>query len=75
MLSDEDKADIVQNKKNYSLDEIKAKLAVICYEKKVNFNSEDPSEIDEEVVITYNFNDDSANLPDWVKAVKSAEQS
>ena len=67
MLSDEDKEDIIQNKKNYSLDEIKAKLAVICYEKKVNFNSEDSSEIDKEVVITYNFNDDSANLPDWVR--------
>lgn len=70
MLSDEDKEDIIQNKRNYSLDEIKAKLAVICYEKKVNFNSEDSSEIDKEVVITYNFNDDSANLPDWVRQAK-----
>ena len=75
MLSDEDKAEIIENKKNYSLDEIKAKLAVICYEKKVNFNSDDSSENDKEVVITYNFNDNSANLPDWIKAVKAAEQS
>ena len=73
MLSDEDKAEIIENKKNYSLDEIKAKLAVICYEKKVNFNSDDSSENDKEVVITYNFNDNSANLPDWIKAVKAAE--
>ena len=75
MLSDEDKAEIIEHKKNYSLDEIKAKLAVICYEKKVNFNSDDSSENDKEVVITYNFNDNSANLPDWIKAVKAAEQS
>lgn len=42
MLSDEDKKDVVENKANYSLDEIKSKLAVICYEKKVNYvKSED----------------------------------
>jgi len=40
MLSAEDKKEIIENKEKYSLDEIKAKLAVICFEKKVNFNSE-----------------------------------
>jgi hypothetical protein len=40
MLSEEDKKDVIENKVKYSLDEIKAKLAVICFEKKVNFNSE-----------------------------------
>ena len=41
MLSDEDKKDVVENKTKYTLDEIKSKLAVICFEKKVNFNLED----------------------------------
>jgi len=40
MLSEEDKKDVIENKTKYSLEEIKAKLAVICFEKKVNFNSE-----------------------------------
>jgi len=40
MLSDEDKADVLTNKEKYTLDEIKSKLAVICFEKKVNFNSD-----------------------------------
>ena len=40
MLSDEDKKDVIEHKTEYSLDEIKAKLAVICYEKKVNFSLE-----------------------------------
>lgn len=75
MLSDEDKKEIIENKVNYTLEEIKAKLAVICYEKKVNFNSENSDEIEnkqtEKNVITYTYNDDSANLPDWVKAVKN----
>ena len=74
MLSDEDKKDIIENKANYSLDEIKAKLAVICYEKKVNFNSDSSDEIDnttEDVVTTFTYDNDNSNLPDWVKAVKS----
>ena len=78
MLSDEDKKDVIDNKANYSLDEIKAKLAVICYEKKVNFNSEDSSEIDndkEENVTTFNFDDSPENLPDWVRAVKNVQNS
>ena len=60
MLSDEDKKDIIENKSKYSLEEIKAKLAVICYEKNVNFNSESSEEIDnnkEEKVTTFTFND------------------
>jgi len=46
MLSDEDKKDVIENKTKYTLDEIKSKLAVICFEKKVNFNLEDSSEKD-----------------------------
>lgn len=81
MLSEEDKKDIVSNKEKYSLDEIKAKLAVICYEKKVNFNSTNLKEIDnnqekiDKQIITYSYNNDDSNLPDWVKAVKNNENN
>ena len=78
MLSDEDKAEIVKNKEQYSLDEIKAKLAVICFEKKVNFNSDNSEKIDnkenEENIITYTYSDEESSLPDWVKAVKNIEK-
>ena len=72
MLSEEDKKDVIENKTKYTLDEIKAKLSVICYEKKVNFNSDNSDNFDsnEEEIITYNYNNQS-NLPDWVKAVKN----
>ena len=73
MLSEDDKKDVMENKAQYTLDEIKAKLAVICYEKKVNFNSDDSSEIDnnkEQEVTTFTFEELSNDLPDWVKAVK-----
>ena len=43
MLSDEDKKDVIENKSKYSLDEIEAKLSVICVRKKVNFDLEDAS--------------------------------
>jgi len=46
MLSDEDKEDVINNKSKYSLEEIKAKLAVICFDKKVNFNLNVSSEND-----------------------------
>ena len=76
MLSQEDKKDVIENKTKYSLDEIKAKLSVICYDKKVNFNSDnsekfDSSKEEEKEIITYNYDSDDANLPDWVKAVKN----
>ncbi len=75
MLSEEDKADVIANKTKYSLEDIKAKLAIICYQKKVNFDLENNDKINntiEEDIITFNYNDDS-NLPDWVKAVKSID--
>ena len=76
MLSDQDKADVIAHKTEYTLDEIKSKLAVICFEKKVNFNSESSDEIDDnKEIITYSYNDNEkfANLPDWVKAVKELQ--
>ena len=75
MLSEEDKKDVIENKAKYSLEEIKAKLAVVCFEKKVNFNSENQNEIEtnkeQEVITTFNYSEDDSNLPDWVKAVKN----
>lgn len=72
MLSDEDKKDVIEHKTEYTLDEIKAKLSVICYEKKVNFSSDNSDNFDsnEEEIVTFNYNNQS-NLPDWVKAVKN----
>lgn len=73
MLSDEDKADVLNNKEKYTLDEIKSKLAVICFDKKISFSLEEENK--EETVTTYTLNDNNdSNLPDWVKAVKEQEK-
>lgn len=58
MLADEDKADVIQNKEKYTLDEIKAKLSVICFDKKINFSLQQPAtrevETEEEApIMTY----------------------
>ena len=75
MLSDEDKADVISNKEKYTLDEIKSKLAVICFDKKINFtlNDSEAEENKEEDITIYNLNRDDS-LPDWVKAVKEQEK-
>ena len=68
MLSDEDKKDVIENKSKYSLDEIEAKLSVICVRKKVNFDSEDKDKNEstvEDEVMTYSLNNEgSAIMPE-----------
>lgn len=67
MLSDEDKQDVIDHKREYSLDEIDAKLSVICRHNKVNF-----------AVDTDNVQVDVNNLgnstPEWVSAVMAVEK-
>ena len=71
MLSDEDKKDVVENIDKYSLDDIEAKLSIICVRNKVSFAAlEDDGE--QTAPTTYNlggnlFQDEST--PAWVKAV------
>lgn len=76
MLSDEDKADVVENKAKYSLEEIKSKLAVICFDKKVNFDLDDNSKNEERVednknanVTTFSLDNQDNGVPAWIKAV------
>ena len=74
MLSDEDKKDVIENKRSYSLDDIEAKLAVICYRKKVNFDLMDSEKNEEESTDTVTFDlrvDDST--PEWIRRVEAMQ--
>ena len=78
MLSDEDKKDVIENKANYSLDDIEAKLSVICVRKKVNFNLEDEAKennkVEEQPPVTFSLNgvaSQEESLPAWLRAVES----
>lgn len=72
MLSDEDKKDVIENKTQYSYDDIEAKLSVICVRKKVNFESE---EVQSDVATTFSLNGQQDSLPAWINAVKNTQNS
>lgn len=72
MLSDEDKADVIENKANYSLDEIEAKLSVICVRKKVSFELEASEEEKEETTVTtFTLENENAGVPAYVSALRN----
>lgn len=73
MLSDEDKHDVIENIDKYSLDEIEAKLSILCVRNKVNFNLEEEKD---KGPTTYSFEDmpDDA-VPAWVKSVRATAKS
>ena len=69
MLSDTEKQDVIENIDKYTVDEIEAKLSVICVRNKVNFNL-DEDDGEETDPLTYNLDEDNNDaVPAWVKAV------
>ena len=77
MLSDEDKADVVKNIDTYSIDDIEAKLSVICFRNKISFDSPKSKENNSEVIPTsFSLNRlEEDDIPEWVKSVKRAHNS
>lgn len=75
MLSDEDKLDVVENIDKYSVDEIEAKLCVICVHNRVSFaDSDNDTTPATNPVNTFSLdgledNNDST-IPAWVKVLK-----
>ena len=73
MLSNEDKKDVMENKEKYSLDEIEAKLSVICFRKKINFASEkEEPEGEPAAPVTYSLEDATENVPAWLNSIRDA---
>lgn len=80
MLSEEDKADIVANKENYSLDEIESKLALIYVQKNVDFESVDgvkeneANEADPITTFSLNDNTDAGIADPFIEALREANE-
>ena len=74
MLSEEDKADVIANKANYTLEEIEEKLALICYKKKINFVTEVEEKEEEssnDSTVTFTLDEHETNqISSWIKAVQ-----
>ena len=76
MLDDEDKKDVIENKSKYTLDEIEAKLSVICVRKKVNFDLDSDTKTKDEVPTTFDLNGintEANSIPAWLKAVEATQ--
>ena len=77
MLSDEDKSDVIANIDTYSLDDIEAKLSIICVRNKVNFNLDDNGTEDKGPT-TFNLDGGMSgdeDTPAWVKALRSVAKN
>lgn len=79
MLSDDDKADVIANIDNYSLDDIEAKLSIICVRNRVNFSldDEDNQSTPGTAPFTYNLNNDGMDesVPAWIKAIQNTAKN
>lgn len=71
MLSDEDKKDVVDNIDTYSLDEIEAKLSIICVRNKVSFNLENDNKTQEPTTYSLNGGGEADYTPAWIKSLQS----
>ena len=69
MLSDADKEDVISHKAEYSLDEIKSKLAVVCFEKKVSYAAASANDKVDETDFTVNMSTGGTEVPEWLQAV------
>ena len=71
MLSDKDKEDVVANIDTYSLDDIEAKLSILCVRNKVSFNLDDDKP--EDAPTTYHLGGEGSDdgVPAWVKAIRA----
>jgi hypothetical protein len=75
MLSDADKKDCLDNIDTYSLNDIEAKLSIICVRNKVSFSLEDdkkeaPAAPKDPLTYSLDGNDDGDSAPAWIKAVR-----
>ena len=80
MLSDEDKKDVIDNIDSYSLDEIEAKLSVICVRNRVSFNLDEDNNNsnNNDEPLTYNLNStevDDLSIPAWLRAVQAVAEN
>lgn len=71
MLSDEDKEDVINNIDTYSLDEIEAKLSIICVRNKVSFNLEDDDKNTDPTTYSLNGGGEGDYTPAWIKSLQS----
>lgn len=74
MLDDSLKEDVKTNIDTYSLDEIEAKLSIICVRNKVNFNLDEDDNKNKGLTFSLEDQDDDA-VPAWIKAIQATAKT
>ena len=77
MLSDEDKKDVQDNIDSYSLDDIEAKLSIICVHNKLDL-SEKSEEEHLETTFSLNdadFSEEEENVPAWLSLLRKTKKN
>ena len=73
MLPEEDKKEVIENIDTYSLDDIEAKLSIICVRNKISFSEEDPTPA---APVVYGVGDmEQDTIPAWIKAVLDKQKT
>ena len=78
MLSNEDKKDAQDNIDTYSLEDIEAKLSIICVRNRVNFNLEDNNSGSKPAPTTYTLQEqeiEDESVPAWLKRVREVAKN
>ena len=78
MLSDEDKKDVQDNIDNYSLDDIEAKLPVICVHNKLDMSEKEHQDVSAETAYSLNgtdFSEEEENVPAWLSLLRKAKKN
>ena len=78
MLNDEDKKDVVEHMDTYSIDDIEAKLSIICVRNKVDFNLNQSQQTQQQANPQGLFGLENAvqdNAPAWVKAIRDTAKN
>lgn len=73
MLSAEDKQEVQNNIDNYSLNDIEAKLSIICVRNKVDFSlndKKDEKEKEAPIIFSLDPTVNDSDIPEWIQAVK-----
>ena len=74
MLSAEDKKEVIENIDSYSLDDIEAKLSILCVRNKISFSEEEHTPT--AVPVTYNVTGmEEDSVPAWIKAVLDKQKT
>ena len=67
---------VIDNIDTYSIDDIEAKLSIICVRNKVSFDLDENNKNNgAPTVYNLNDNDDDANVPAWVKSLRETAKT